>query len=141
MPFTISWFIAFLVLIGIEIATIGLVSIWFALGALAALIVSFFVDSLVVQLAVFIIVSIIALIITRPLIKKFKVSEVVPTNSDMVIGKVGDVTKKIEKNHYGEVKIFGNTWTAYSDGDIDVGNQVKVIRIDGVKLFVQKEVK
>ena len=59
----------------------------------------------------------------------------------MVIGKIGDVTKKIEDNHYGEVKVFGNTWTAYSDEEIDVGSRVKVLKIDGVKLFVQKEVK
>lgn len=141
MPFTIAWFIAFLILLGVEIITIGLVSIWFAIGALAALIISFFVDSIIVQLLVFISISIIALIITKPFIKKFKVQKIIPTNSDMVIGKIGDVTKKIEDNHYGEVKVFGNTWTAYSDEEIDVGSRVKVLKIDGVKLFVQKEVK
>lgn len=141
MPFTIAWFIAFLILLGVEIITIGLVSIWFAIGALAALIISFFVDSIIVQLLVFISISIIALIITKPFIKKFKVQKIIPTNSDMVIGKTGDVTKKIEDNHYGEVKVYGNTWTAYSDEEIDVGSRVKVLKIDGVKLFVQKEVK
>lgn len=141
MPLSIIWFIAFILLLVVEIVTIGLVSIWFAIGALAAFVVSLFIDSIVSQLVVFIIVSVFALIITKPLIKKFKVSEVIPTNSDMVIGKVGDVIKEIENNHYGEVKVFGKVWTAYSDEKIEVGSKVKVLRIDGVKLIVQKEEK
>ena len=116
-----------------------LVTIWFAVGALAAFGTSFFTDSLVIQVIVFIVVSVVSLIVTRSLVKKFKLFPVTPTNSDRVIGKIGDVTKKIEKNKYGEVKIFGNTWTACSDEEIDVGSKVKVLNIDGVKLIVQKE--
>ncbi len=139
MPYTVGWLVLFLVLLVVEFMTIGLVSIWFAVGALISFIVSLFVDSFIIQLLVFIIMSIFTLIITRPLIKKFKASEVIPTNSDRVIGKSGEVTKKIGNNQYGEVKIFGNTWTAYSDSEIEVGERVKVLKIDGVKLIVQKE--
>lgn len=135
----IVWFIAFLILLFIEIITINLVTIWFAIGALASFVTSFITDSLVVQLIVFIVVSIIALVVTKPLIKKFKSFEVTPTNSDRVIGKVGEVSKEIKKNQYGEVKIYGNTWTAKSDEEIPVGVIVKVLEIEGVKLIVKKE--
>ena len=137
----IGWFIAFVVLLLIELVTVNLVTIWFAIGAVAAIITTIFTDSVLIQSIVFVVVSVIALLITKPLIKKFKKFEVEPTNSDRVIGKVGDVTKKIEKNKYGEVKVYGNTWTASSKEVIEVGERVKVLSIDGVKLVVEKEKK
>ena len=94
-----------------------------------------------IQSIVFVVVSVIALLITKPLINKFKKFEVEPTNSDRVIGKVGEVTQKIGKNKYGEVKVYGNTWTASSKQVINVGERVKVLSIDGVKLVVEKEKK
>lgn len=133
------WFIAFLILLVIELATVNLVTIWFAIGCVASMISAIWTDSVLIQTIVFIVVSIIALLITKPLIKKFKGFEVTPTNSDRVIGKIGEVTKSIEKNKYGEVKVFGNTWTASSDDAIEVGSKVKVLSIDGVKLIVKKE--
>ena len=139
MSFVVAWFIAFLVLLFIELVTVNLVTIWFAIGSLAALVTAFFTDSFVIQLVVFFVVSGISLLATKPLLKKFKVFQVTPTNSDRVIGKTGDVTKRIGKNQYGEVKIFGNTWTAYSDDEIEVGSKVKVLEIEGVKLIVKKE--
>ena len=135
------WFIAFIILLVIELMTVNLVTIWFAFGSIAALITCFFTDSVVIQSIVFLIVSVIALLITKPLIKKFKGFDVTPTNSDRVIGKIGEVTKKIEKNQYGEVKIFGNIWTARSDEELSVGERVKVLGIEGVKLIVEKEEK
>ncbi len=139
MTYIIAWFVVFLVLLFIEIITVNLVTIWFAIGALAALVTSLITDSFVIQIIVFLVVSVISLLLTKPLIKKFKGFQVVPTNSDRVIGKTGEVTKKIEKNKYGEVKVFGNTWTAYSDEEIDVGTKVIVKDIEGVKLIVKKE--
>ena len=135
----IGWFIAFLVLLFIELVTVNLVTIWFAIGAVAAIITTIFTDSILIQSIVFVVVSVIALLITKPLIKKLKKFEVEPTNSDRVIGKVGEVTQKIGKNKYGEVKVYGNTWTASSKQVIDVGERVKVLSIDGVKLVVEKE--
>lgn len=133
------WFISFVILLFIEIITVNLVTIWFALGALASMIVSFFTDSYVIQVITFILVSIITLVFTKPFMKKFKSFKVTPTNSDMVIGKTGVVTKKIECNKYGEVKVFGNVWTATSDEEIDVNTKIKVLSIEGVKLIVEKE--
>ena len=137
----IGWFIAFVILLVIELVTVNLVTIWFAIGAVAAIITTIFTDSILIQCIVFTVVSVISLLITKPLIKKFKKFEVEPTNSDRVIGKVGEVTQKIGRNKYGEVKVYGNTWTASSKQVINVGERVKVLSIDGVKLVVQKEKK
>ena len=137
----IGWFIAFVILLIIELVTVNLVTIWFAIGAVAAIITTIFTDSILIQSIVFVVVSVIALLITKPLINKFKKFEVEPTNSDRVIGKVGEVTQKIGKNKYGEVKVYGNTWTASSKQVINVGERVKVLSIDGVKLVVEKEKK
>lgn len=137
----IGWFIAFVVLLVIELVTVNLVTIWFAIGAVAAIITTIFTDSILIQCIVFTVVSVISLLITKPLIKKFKKFEVEPTNSDRVIGKVGEVTQKIGRNKYGEVKVYGNTWTASSKQVINVGERVKVLSIDGVKLVVEKEKK
>lgn len=135
------WFITFIILLFIELITINLVSIWFAVGALISMIVSFVSDSLIIQVITFVVVSVFTLLITKPLIKKFKITKIVPTNSDRVIGKRGEVVKKIEANKYGEVKIFGNIWTAYSNQELEIGQIVKVLSIDGVKLIVEKEEK
>lgn len=136
---SIIWFIAFVVLLFVELITVDLVSIWFVIGAIAAMITSFLTDSFIIQLVVFLVVSIISLIITRPFVKKFKSFDITPTNSDRVIGKIGDVVKDIKQNEYGEVKVFGNVWTATSDEEISAGSKVKVLKIDGVKLIVKKE--
>ena len=133
------WFIVFLIMLVIEIVTVNLVSIWFDIGALSAMLTAYFTESIVIQIVVFIVVSILTLIITKPLVKKFKGFDITPTNSDRVIGKTGEVTKSIGKNNYGEVKIFGNTWTATSKEELKVGDKVKVLSIDGVKLIVEKE--
>ena len=133
------WFIAFLVFVFIELITVTLVTIWFAIGAIAAVITTFFTDSIVIQSIVFVVVSVLSLIITKPLVKKFKKFEITPTNSDRVIGKIGEVTKKISPNKYGEVKVFDSVWTAKSEDSIEEGEKVKVLSIEGVKLIVMKE--
>lgn len=133
------WFIVFIVMLVIEILTVNLVSIWFAIGALSAMLTAYFTESIFIQIVVFILVSIISLLITKPLVKKFKGFDITPTNSDRVIGKTGEVIKRIGKNNYGEVKIFGNTWTATSKEELEVGDKVKVLNIEGVKLIVEKE--
>lgn len=136
---TMIWLIAFLGLLLVEFLTVGLVSIWFAIGALAALIVTFITDSVLIQALVFIVVSVVALIATKPLMKKFKISGYEPTNSDRVVGKVAEVTKEIKPNSYGEVVVFGNEWMAVSDEKIAVGTKVVVEKIDGAKLIVRRE--
>lgn len=136
---TTIWLVAFLGLLLIEFLTVGLVSIWFAVGALAALITTFITKSILIQVLVFIIVSIITLLVTKPLMKKFKVNGFEPTNIDRVIGKVAEVTKEIKPNSYGEVIVYGTEWMAVSDENIAVGEKVIVKQIDGAKLIVKRE--
>ena len=135
----IVWFIVFAVLLFIEIITVDLVTIWFAIGAVAAIMSTIWTDSLIIQLIVFAGVSLTTFILTKPFVKKLKMFSVVPTNVDRVIGQVGIVTKKIDSDHYGEVKVLGTVWTAVSNSDISEGVKVKVLSIDGVKLVVEKE--
>ncbi len=135
---TFVWTIAFLGLLLIEFLTVGLVCIWFALGALGALITSFITESVLVQTIVCVLVSIISLIVSKPLVKKFKVNKFEPTNTDRVIGKKAKVTKEISSDEYGEVVIFGTYWLATSDKKQKVGTEVVVERIDGNKLIVKK---
>lgn len=136
---SLIWVIAFLGLLLVEFLTVGLVSIWFAVGALAALITSFITESVLIQTIVFVVASIVTLFVTQPLIKKFKVTKFEPTNSDRVIGKVVEVTKEIKPNEYGEVVVFGTEWLAASDKKQAVGTKVVVEKIEGNKLIVRKE--
>lgn len=137
----IYWFIFCLFLIFVEISTVNLVSIWFAIGAFVAMIVSLLVDSLMLQVVAFSITSLVALIVTKPLVKRMKNTEVIPTNYDRVLGQRAEVTKKIVEDSYGEVKVLGSIWTAISNCTIDVGEKVIIERVDGVKLVVKKEEK
>ena len=136
---TIFWFCLFLVALVVELLTAGLVSIWFAIGALCTMGISYLTKNIVIQLLAFITISVLTLILTKPLIKKFKAFDVQPTNSDRVIGKLADVTKDITPNNFGEVKIFGEYWTAMSEEKIKAGAKVRVKAIEGVKLIVEKE--
>lgn len=136
---TSTWTIIFLILLFVELITINLVSIWFAIGALFSAIVSIFTDNILIQFLTFLLVSIVTLIITKPVIKKFNRKKFTPTNLDRVIGQQGVVTKRISKDSYGLVKVLGSIWTATSDDFIDVGSRVIVQKIDGVKLIVKKK--
>lgn len=136
---TLGWFIIFLVLLGVEFATVNLVTIWFAIGSLAAVILSFFIDSVFIQSTTFIIVSLVALILTKPIIKKFNIVQKNPTNSDRFIGREGVVIKDIRDNEYGKVDVSGDVWTATSKSAIKEGTKVIVKDIEGVKLVVEKK--
>ena len=134
-----AWFITFIVLLFIEIITVNLVTIWFAVGAVAAMITAHFTDSLLIQIIVFTIVSALVLLLTRPIARKLRKTDVEATNYDRVVGKRAIVTKEIRKDSYGEVKVLGNIWTACSDRKIEVDKEVIVKGIDGVKLIVEEE--
>ena len=136
---TSTWTIIFLILLFVELITINLVSIWFAIGALFSAIVSIFTDSVLIQFLTFLLVSIVTLIITKPVVKKINKKKFTPTNLDRVIGQQGVVTKRISKDSYGLVKVLGSIWTATSDDFIDVGSRVIVQKIVGVKLIVKKK--
>ena len=135
---TLFWLVLFVVLSLFELATVNLVSIWFAIGAIITTFVSLVSDNIMIHLAVFAISSILLLLLTKPFAKKIKKRDVVPTNLDRVIGKVGVVTEVIEKDGIGEVKVLGKKWSAYSDKEIKENCKVKILSIDGVKLKVEE---
>ncbi len=137
----IFWFVLCLLLIFVEISTVNLVSIWFAIGAFFAMVIALFSDVLLLQVMCFIIISIIALLVTKPLVKKFKKTGIEPTNYDRVIGKCAEVIKKITPDAYGQVKVLGSIWTATCDEVCDVSEKVIVKKVDGVKLVVEREEK
>ena len=135
---TLFWLVLFVVLALFELVTVNLVSIWFSLGALITTFVSLATDNLMIHLAFFTISSILLLLLTKPFVKKMKKREGVPTNLDMVIGKTGVVTEKIEKDGIGEVKVLGKKWSAYTNTEIEEHSKVKVLSINGVKLKVEE---
>lgn len=137
---TFTWMIIFIALVLLELATVNLVSIWFALGALASFVLSFWVDNVTWQIALFVLVSFISLLLTRSFVNKIRGGKVVPTNLDRVIGQIGLVTEEINKLEPGEVKVDGKRWSAISSKKIKVGSKVEILSIDGVKLNV-KEIK
>ena len=135
---TLFWLVLFVILALFELTTINLVSIWFSLGALITTFVSLVTDNFMVHLAVFTISSILLLLLTKPFVRKIKRRDVVPTNLDRVIGKVGVVTEKVEKDGIGEVKVLGKKWSAYSNKEIKKDSKVKILSINGVKLKVEE---
>ena len=141
---TLCWLVSMIVLFIVEAATVNLMTIWFAFGALGALIASLLGAELWLQIVIFILVTIITLIPTRKLAKKyFSKSHHQPTNSDVVIGKDCIVTEDIDNLlSVGAVKCMGKEWTARSEIDekIAAGETVTAVAIEGVKLIVRSKV-
>ncbi len=134
------WAIMLVAFIVIEAVTAQLVTIWFAVGALASLIAQMLGAEVWLQWVIFVAVSAIILAATRPLVKKYAKPKVQPTNADRCIGQTAVVTEKIDNiAGKGAVKVGGVLWTARSEtGDVIEENQeVTVTKIDGVKLIVR----
>ena len=132
------WLIIFIVLIITELLTINLVTIWFAIGSLVSFFVSLFSDNTSLQIGIFVVVSFIALLLTKKIVNKVKNKQIIPTNLDRVIGEVGIVTETISPLKIGEVKVDGKRWSAVSDTEIKLNEKVKILAIDGVKLKCQR---
>jgi membrane protein implicated in regulation of membrane protease activity len=133
------WLIGIIVFAVIEGLTVGLTSIWFAIGSVAAMIAAALGAGLPVQVVLFFAVSAVTLLFTRPLAKKYLSPKKTRTNADRVIGKTGIVTETIDNlKATGMVSIGGVLWTARSEGDeiFPVDTRVNVTRIEGVKVFV-----
>ena len=136
----IVWAVFIVITAIIELQTSDLVTIWFTIGAVGALIAALFKLPIWLQLVIFLAISTVCLIATRPIAKKLQQKEVIRTNSDKVIGKVALVTKQISEDEIGEVKIEGREWRAINNDGItfEVGEKVMVEAISGTKLIVSK---
>lgn len=139
---TIFWLAAFIVFAIGEAVTVGLVSVWFAVGALAGLFAAALGAGLWLQIAVFLGVSALALALFKPLSGKFLKPKLSATNADRVIGASALVTETIDNTQaQGQVKVKGQVWSARSEQDIVIpaGRNVRVLRIEGVKVIVESQ--
>ena len=136
----VYWLIAFVVLVGIEIVTLALTTIWFAGGAFAAFLVSLFGAGVEIQMAAFLIISFIMLFLTRPFAAKYINSNTVKTNAESLIGRRARVTAQINNElEQGTAVIDGQEWTARALDSREVipeGTMVEIEKIRGVKLIV-----
>ncbi len=135
-----AWIIIAGLLVLIEAFTQGLTTIWFAGGAVAASISALLGADLVVQIIVFLVVSIILIAATRPVVKRKLNNRTEKTNIDAVIGQEGIVEEDILPHAAGQVKADGKMWTAVSEGGCEIrkGTIVIVKSVKGVTLTVEK---
>ena len=141
-PFVLVWFIAVVVFLGVEISTVTLTSIWFAAGALAAMLVAMFGGNLIIQVIAFLIVAFGLLFATKPWSKKFLETKKVSTNADRAIGQTVRVLERVSNlDQTGRAIVHGMEWTVRTEDDniiIEQGELVRVVRITGVKLIVER---
>ena len=124
-----------------EMITVGFLIFWLGIGALLAMIVSFFTTNIIIQTAVFVISSIILILATKPFVKRFVDVKKTNTNVFSIIGKKALVIKKIDPiNAKGQIKVNSEIWSAESENGekIEEGSEVEIIRINGVKAIVKK---
>ncbi len=137
----IVWVIGIVVFLLLEAATYQFICIWFAGGALGALVSWTLGAGMNVQISVFFIVAAVLLILTRPFVKKITANRTVKTNVDVIPGKIALVTEEINNlSEQGKVKLDGMEWTARSKNgeSIEQGKQVEVLEVSGVKLIVKE---
>ena len=133
------WLGAMILFLCIEAGTVGLVSIWFAAGSLAAFVAAMLGASFPIQIGVCLGVSGLCLAALRPLVRKYIAPKIVKTNVEAVVGKQAEVTETIDNRHAtGAVKLGAVTWTARSTQNVTIpqSSTVRVDRVEGVKLFV-----
>ncbi len=135
------WLVLMAVLIIIEIVTLGLTTIWFAFGSLAAYIANLCGGNLIVQIVVFFVVSVVTLIFTRPIAVKYFNKERIKTNAESLIGEKAKVIEKIDDiNATGRVVVKGQEWMARTESEsiVEVDSIVLIKCIKGAKLIVEK---
>lgn len=134
------WLIIAGICLIIEIMTVGFLIFWFAIGALLAMVVSFFTNNIIMQTSVFVISSTILIFATKPFVKKFANNKnAIQTNVYSTVGKIGIVTKDIDSlQSLGQVKVGGEIWSAIGLDDMNIlqGTEVEIKEIKGVKAIV-----
>ena len=137
---TIVWLGIFLVLLVLEIISLGLTTIWFAGGALAAFAAALLGANIIIQAVLFLVISLVLLFVTRPIAVKYFNNNLAKTNVENVIGKTAKVSRQIDNvNSRGEAVLEGETWMARSENNeiIAEGTLVTVVAVEGVKLIVR----
>lgn len=141
-PCVLVWLVAIIVFLGVELSTVTLTSIWFAAGALAAMLVAMFNGNIIVQIIAFLIVAFGLLYATKPWAKRFIDTKKVSTNADRAIGEKIRVLERVSNlDQTGRAIVHGQEWTVRTEDDniiIEQGELVRVVRITGVKLIVER---
>ena len=134
------WLIIAIIFFILEMMGPGFLLFCFGVGALITMVVSLFVDSIVIQIGIFTISSTALLFCTRPFVSKFTKDDTTLTNANSIIGKRGIVTKEINSlKATGQIKVDGEVWSAKcsKEGIIEEGTEVNVLKINGVKAIVE----
>ena len=142
-PFIVLWVILMIAFVIGELISVGLTSLWFAAGALAALLLALLGVGPLVQFAVFLIVSIVLLLSTRSWAQRFINSRTQKTNADSIIGQTIRIAERVSnRDQTGMAIVHGQEWTVRARSDdevIEKDQNAKVVEISGVKLIVEKE--
>ena len=139
MYYIVAWVVMLVAFGVLEGITASLVSIWFCVGSLAALLSASFGASLGMQIAVFAVVSLLCIALIRPFAKKFLGNKTETTNADRILGEEAVVTERIDNlNASGRIRVLGESWTARTADETEIpeGEKVQVLRIEGVKAIV-----
>lgn len=142
-PYIILWVVLVIICILVELATVGLTAIWFAAGALVSLAAAALGANPIVQIILFLTVSIVLLAATRPWAKKYINSRTQSTNADSLIGQTIQIKERVSNmDQTGMAVVHGQEWTVRTRNDneiIEPGEKAKILAISGVKLIVAKE--
>ena len=141
MMMELVWTGLLVVFLAGEAITVGLTSIWFAAGSLAALVAAMLGGNMPLQIGLFFVVSAMSIVAFRPIARKYINGKVEPTNADRIIGQEILVTERISNlRAEGAVNVGGLVWSARSvdDNEIPKGTPVRVVRIEGVKVYVEQ---
>lgn len=131
------WIILMVFLSIIEVMTVNLVSIWFIISGFFALITSFIIDNFLIQFAIFVVLGVLLMLSTRKVLEE-KLVQKEKTNLDRIVGMKGVVTEYIDEMNVGEVKVDGKRWSATSATKLIAGEKVKILKINGVKVEVER---
>ena len=142
VPMWVIWLILLIISLVIEAATMGLTTVWCAVGCLVALIMDLCHADVVAQIVVMAIVTVVSFIVCiiwiKPVVDARRMGKIQPTNADRVIGHEGVVIVKIDPvAGKGQVKVDGQIWSAKCDVSVEEGAKVKVLALEGVKAVVE----
>lgn len=136
-PMQIIWLVLVVAFLVLEAFTVALVGVWFCVGAIVSLLIALVAPGAVgLQIGAFLLVSILMLLLLRPIVRKLSVQKDVPTNADANIGKKAQVVTEVQPGRVGRVKLEGLEWAAKSEAVLPVGSWCRVLAIEGVKLVV-----
>lgn len=135
------WLAVFILLLLVEAGTMALTTVWFAVGAFGAILVSLLGVPLWVEILVFLALSFVILFFYRPLAIKYVNSRRIRTNVEDLVGKEGKITEKVDNlSQSGRMLLKGMDWAARTESDestIEVGTIVRVLKVEGVRLIVE----